>query len=111
MTRRDNQRKEDHLRATPKAAILNPLRHTITVQIDAQFSSRLSRYRQAVAPVVAGHRTRERRVLPEIDCCRTTMHCIAPGKQTQNAFIESFVSGASAPWFRPKGISGMPPCN
>jgi hypothetical protein len=32
------------LRATPKAAILKPLRHTITIQIVAQFSSSLSRY-------------------------------------------------------------------
>jgi hypothetical protein len=44
LTRRDNQRPKHHLRATPKAAILNPLRHTITIQIDAQFSSSLSRY-------------------------------------------------------------------
>ena len=44
MTRRDNQHPKHLLRATPKAAILNPLRHTITIQIDAQFSSRLSRY-------------------------------------------------------------------
>jgi hypothetical protein len=34
------------LRATPKAAILKPLRHTITIQIVAQFSSSLSRYTQ-----------------------------------------------------------------
>jgi hypothetical protein len=45
LTRRDNQLQKHHLRATPKAAILNPLRHTITIQIDAQFSSSLSRYR------------------------------------------------------------------
>jgi hypothetical protein len=32
------------LRATPKAAILKSLRHMITIQIVAQFSSRLSRY-------------------------------------------------------------------
>jgi hypothetical protein len=37
------------LRATPKAAILKPLRHTITIQIVAQFSSSLSRYRFRVS--------------------------------------------------------------
>ena len=42
-TRRDNQHPKLYLRATPKAAILNPLRHTITIQIVAQFSSSLSR--------------------------------------------------------------------
>jgi hypothetical protein len=45
LTRRDNQLQKHHLRATPKAAILKPLRHTITIQIVAQFSSSLSRYR------------------------------------------------------------------
>jgi hypothetical protein len=44
LTRRDNLRPKHHLRATPKAVIINPLRYTITIQIDAQFSSSLSRY-------------------------------------------------------------------
>ena len=48
MTRRDNQNSKHHLRAAPKAAILEPLRHTITIQIDAQFSSSLSRYTEAL---------------------------------------------------------------